>query len=107
MCQVHTDAYVSLLARGKTDYNRLPPRKDYHVYITRGTYEYHHAYARQTHVNWKKKQRNEKKIKEKKEKKRKRKRKGKERKNKKNKKKTRGSKEWKREKNVILAEPRN
>ena len=31
---------------------RLPPRKDYHVHITRRTY--HYAYARQTQVNWKK-----------------------------------------------------
>ena len=29
----------------------MPPRKDYHVYITRSTY--HHACARQTVVNWK------------------------------------------------------
>ena len=52
MCQVHSGAYVSLLAPGKTDYNRLPPRKDYHVYITRSTY--HYAYARQTQVKLKK-----------------------------------------------------
>ena len=31
---------------------RLPPKKDYHVYITRSIY--HYAYARQTQVNWKK-----------------------------------------------------
>ena len=31
---------------------RLPTKKDYHVYIARSTY--HHAYARQTQVNWKK-----------------------------------------------------
>ena len=66
MCQVHTGAYVPLLAPGKTDF-RLPPKKDYHVYIARSTY--HYAYARQTPVNWKK-QRKEKKIKERKGKKR-------------------------------------
>ena len=51
MCQVHTDAYISLLVPGKIDYlvNHLPPRKDYHVYITRSTYCY--VYARQTRVN--------------------------------------------------------
>ena len=52
MCQVHTGAYVSLLAPGKTDYDRLPLKKDYHVYITRGIY--HYAYAQQTQVNWEK-----------------------------------------------------
>ena len=36
----------------KNRLHRLPPRKDYHVYITRGTY--HYAYARQTQVNRKK-----------------------------------------------------
>ena len=36
MCQVHTGAYVSLLAPEKTDYiYRLPPKKDYHVHIAR------------------------------------------------------------------------
>ena len=35
MCQLHTGAYVSLLAPGETDYSvyRLPPKKDYHVHI--------------------------------------------------------------------------
>ena len=51
--------------------HRLPPRKDHHVYVTRGTYRY--AYARQTQVNWKK----EKTEKKRKKKKRKRNRKGK------------------------------
>ena len=53
MCQVYIGAYVSLLAPVKTDYlvYRLPPKKDYHVYIARSTY--HYAYARQTQVNWK------------------------------------------------------
>ena len=46
MCQVHTGAYVSPLVPGKTDYfeiYRLPPKKDYHVYIARSTY--HYAYT--------------------------------------------------------------
>ena len=38
MCQVHTDAYVSLLTPGEPDFIRLPPEKDYHVYITRTDY---------------------------------------------------------------------
>ena len=82
MCQVHTGAYVSLLAPGKNDYEvyRLPPRKDYHECITCSTC--HYAYARQTQANWKNKQRKEKKKKERKENKRKRKRKRKERKDK-------------------------
>ena len=67
MCQVHTGAYVSLLAPGKTDYTASHPRKTTeYVYITRSIY--HYAYARQTQVNWKeKKKRKEKKIKERKE----------------------------------------
>ena len=53
MCQVRTGEYVSLLEPGKTDYiYRLPPEKDYHVYIARSTY--HDAFTRQTQVNWKK-----------------------------------------------------
>ena len=52
MCQVQAGAYVSLLALGITDYIRLPPKKDYHVYIVRSTC--HYVYARQTKVNWNK-----------------------------------------------------
>ena len=54
MCQVHTGAYVSLLAPGKTDYTACHPGKTtrYQVYITRSTH--HYEYARQTRVNWKK-----------------------------------------------------
>ena len=52
MCQVHTGAYVSLLAPGKTDYTACHPRNTTHVYIARSTYRY--AYARQTQVNRKK-----------------------------------------------------
>ena len=110
MRQVHTGAYVSLLAPGKTDYTACHPRNTtgYHVYIARSTY--HHAYARQTQVNWKKetKKRKEDTRKERKEKTRKQKNeKGKKRKDKKSKKKRknntrRGSKGRKREKHVIL-----
>ena len=99
MCQVHTGAYVSLLAPGKTDYTRLPPGKDYHVYIARSTH--HYAYARQTQVDRKKKTniRKEGKEKERKEQKaKKRKKEGKKRKGKTR----RVSMKSKREKNVIL-----
>ena len=108
MCRVHTGAYVSLLAPGKTDFMyRLPPKKDYHVYIARSTY--HYAYARQTQVNWKSETKRKKKTKEGKEKTRKRKNE-KRRKEKKTRKarrdKTRrGSKESKREKKK--SDPRN
>ena len=85
MCQVHTGAYVSLLVPGKTDFNRLPPKKDYHVYIGRSTY--HYASASQTQVNWKKEttQRKEEKGEERKGNKRKRKMKEKKIRDKKNK----------------------
>ena len=58
MCQVHTGAYVSLLALapGKKQLYRLPPKKNYHVYIKRGIY--HYAHAQQTQVNWKKETKN-------------------------------------------------
>ena len=60
MCQVHTGAYVSLLAPEKSRFYRLPLNKDYHVYSTLSTYITTHTYARQTHHDWKKKQRNKK-----------------------------------------------
>ena len=63
MCQVHTGAYVSLLARlekrawkKRLLLYRLLPKKDYHVHITRSIY--HCAYTRQTQVNWKKETKN-------------------------------------------------
>ena len=99
MCQVHTDAYVSLLAPGKTTIplatqERLPR------IVRRSTY--HYAYARQTQVNWKKETN---KIKNNKEKARqkceKRKRRGKTRKDNMRKQ----GKE--KSKHVILADPRN
>ena len=44
---------IRLITRAwKNRLYRLPPKKDYHVYITRGIY--HYAYAQQTQVNWKK-----------------------------------------------------
>ena len=43
---------ICLITRAcKNRLHRLPPKKDYHVYITRSIY--HYAYARQTQVNWK------------------------------------------------------
>ena len=67
MCQVHTGAYVSLLAAGKTDFTACRPRKTttYILHVV----PYHYANARQTQVTWKKKQRKEKKGKERKDKK--------------------------------------
>ena len=87
MCQIHTGAYTSHYTHAwRNRLYRLPPKKDYHVYITRINSIYHYAYARQTQVNWRKetKKRKEDKGKERKEKKAKQKKneKGKERKEK-------------------------
>ena len=57
---MHTSHYSRLENR----LYRLPPKKDYHVYVARSTYNY--AYARQTQVNWKKGTKTEKKMKERK-----------------------------------------
>ena len=81
MCQVCTGAYASLHSRLKNRLYCLPPKKDYHVYISRSIY--HYVYARQTQVNWKKRNKEHKKRKERKEKRRKRKKTKKERKEKK------------------------
>ena len=56
MCQVYTGAYVSLRARGKTDYTACHPRKTttYILHVV----SMHYAYARQTQVNWKKERKN-------------------------------------------------
>ena len=97
---------IRLITRAwKNRLHRLPPKKDYHVYITRNIY--HYAYARQTQVNWKKKQKTNKKRKERKGKRRKREKKTKkERKEKKRQEKQkkgetrRESKERKREKQM-------
>ena len=75
MCQVHTGAYVSLLAPGKTDYTALPPKKDSLRIRTTDA----------SHLDNRKKKQRKEKIKGKKEERRKgekkkRKRKGKERK---------------------------
>ena len=69
MCQVHTGAYVSLLASGKNDYTACHPRKTttcilHVVHITT------HTHVRRKSIG-KKKQRKEKKRKERKEKNRK------------------------------------
>ena len=50
MCQVHIGA--SHYSRLENRLYRLPPKKKYHVYIACSTYYY--AYARQTQINWKK-----------------------------------------------------
>ena len=54
MCQIHTGAYVSVLAPEKPTIPLCHPGNTtaYLVYITRSTY--HFAYARQTQINWKK-----------------------------------------------------
>ena len=110
MCQVHTGAYVSHYSRlEKPTIYRLPPKKDYHVYIARSTY--HYAYARQTQVNWKEGTKKEKIEKKGKKESEKRERKGEERKDKKSKKrqdeKRKQSKRNGKRKNVIIANPRN
>ena len=47
-----TGAYISLLAPGKKRlFYRLPPKTDYHVYITPIIGTYHYEYARHTQVN--------------------------------------------------------
>ena len=117
MCQVHTGAYVSLLAPGKTDYIPLATQEPtYILHVVPITIRIRTTDASQLE---KKKQRKAKKIKERKEKTRKRKNeKGKERKEKtqkkqeKTQKKARKDKKRKQEKEKkrkmsILADPRN
>ena len=119
MCQVHTGAYVSLLASRKIDYTACHPRKSI-------TYILHvvpiittHTHDRRKSIG-KRKQRKEKKIKERKEKRRKRKRKRKRKKKKRKDKKSKKSKKSmkrqdkkrkqgkeKRKKKLILADLRN
>ena len=103
ICQVHTvDADVSLLVEKHTI--PLATQKDYNAYIARSTY--HYAYARQTHVNWKKETKKTKEDKGNERKDKKAKKTKKERKLKERKEKTRReSKERKGEKYVILADP--
>ena len=112
MCQVHTGAYVSLLAPGKTDYTACHPRKTT-TYILHVISITTHTHDRRKSIEKKEtKKRKEDKGKERQEKEAKKKNeKGKERKEKTRKarqdKTRRGSKERKRGKNVILADPRN
>ena len=118
MCQVHTDAYVSLLAPGKTDYTACHPRKTT-TYILHVVSITTHTHGRRKSIGKKETQkRKEDKGKERKEKraKKKRKRKGKKREDKKSKKrqekqeKARQEEEarkGKEKKNVILGDPRN
>ena len=110
MCQVHTGAYVSLLAPEKTDYTACNPRKTT-TYILHVVPITTHTHNRRKSIG-KKGQRKENKIKERKEKTRKR----KNEKEKEIKEKTRNtrkdktrrrSKENIEGKNVILADPRN
>ena len=110
MCQVHTGAYVPLLAPEKTGYTACHPRKTT-TYILHVIPINTHTHDRLKSIG-KKKQRKERKIKERKEKTRRRKNeKGNKRKEKTRKarkdKTRRGSKERNREKNVILAYLRN
>ena len=58
MCQVHTGAYVSLLASVKTDYTACHLRKTttYILHVLNSIYRY--VYARQMQVNWKKETKN-------------------------------------------------
>ena len=51
-CQVNTGAYELITHAWRDRLYRLPPNKDYHIYVTRIIY--HYAYARQTQVNWRK-----------------------------------------------------
>ena len=67
MCQVHTGAYVSLLALGKTDYTACHPRKTT-TYILHVVPITTHTHDRRKSIE-KKKQREENKIKERKDKK--------------------------------------
>ena len=114
MCQVHTGAYVSLVAPGKTDYNtachpRRIPRTRYILHVVPITT---HTHARRKSIG-KKKQRKYKKITKRKAKKRKEsekgKRKGKGRKDKKSKERQDNKRKQgkQKRKNVILADPRN
>ena len=66
MCQIHTGAYVSLLAPGKTDYTACHPRKT-NTYILHIVPITTHTHDRRKSIG-KKKQRKEQKMKERKEK---------------------------------------
>ena len=64
MCQVHTVAFVALLAPEKNDCTACHQEKTTE-YILHVVSRYHYAYARQTQVDWKKEKRKEKTKKEK------------------------------------------
>ena len=70
MCQVHTGAYVSLLAPGETDYTACHPRKTT-TYILNVVSITTHTHDRRKSIG-KKKRRKEKKRKEREDKRRKR-----------------------------------
>ena len=73
MCQVHTGAYVSLLAPGKTDHTACHPRKTTTYILHVVPITAHTIRTTDASQLEKKKQRKEKKVKERKEKTRKRK----------------------------------
>ena len=110
MCQVHTTgAYVSLLAPGKTDCTACHPRKTttYILHVVPITTHTHDRRRRIGKKETKKRKEDKgKKIRES-EKRKRTENKEKTRKARKDKKTRRGSKGRKREKNVILADPRN
>ena len=68
MCQVHTGAYVSLLAPGKTDYTACRPRKTT-MYILHVVHITTHTHDKRKSTGKRKKKRQEKKGKERKERK--------------------------------------
>ena len=114
MCQVHTGAYVSLLAPGETDYTACHPRKTT-TYILHVVPITTHTHDRRKSIGKKKQGKEKKMIKDRKERqgsgKTKKERKETTRKTRKDKarkgsKKRKQGKE-KRKKNVILADPRN
>ena len=103
MCQIHTGAYVSLLAPGKTDYIACHPRKTT-TYILHVVSITTHTHDRRKSIGKKKK---EKEIKERKEKKTKN-EKGRKQKERQAKQRLdkRKQGEMEKRKNVILADPR-
>ena len=115
MCQVHTGAYVSLLAPGETDYTAGHPRKTT-TYILHVVPITTHTHDRRKSIGKKKQGKEKKMIKERKErqgsgktiKERKgKKRQEKQEKTRQEKEARKGSKERKRKKNITLADPRN
>ena len=60
MCQVHTGAYVSLLAPEKPTIPQPTQERVPRTHYTYSSSTYHYAYARQTPVNWKKRDKDKK-----------------------------------------------